>query len=159
MYKKISISSNMQEMMIPLKSLPVCTIVFNKVGQLIDQNQPALNFLKIKTMDDFRAKRLKVLNQSKYLVSIIQELKTGRIVQNEIYRLKYPDSDSAVISFNACMLNGITEVFMFQFFELPVSFRKAIPKQKFNGTKDLQNKSKTKDNKHRIKIHTSTSAV
>ena len=159
MYKKISISSNMQEMMIPLKSLPVCTIVFNKVGQLIDQNQPALNFLKIKTMDDFRAKRLKVLNQSKYLVSIIQELKTGRIVQNEICRLKYPDSDSAVISFNACMLNGITEVFMFQFFELPVSLGKTIPKQKFNGTKSLQNRSKSKEKNHRIKNHTNTPSV
>jgi len=159
MYKIISISSNMQEMMIPLKSLPVCAIVFNKVGHLIEINQPALNFLKIKTKDDFRAKRLKVLNDSKYLVSIIKELKTGKIVQNEIFKLIYPDSVYAVISFNACMLNGITDVFIFQFFEVSVSAGKALPKQKIKSTKGLQNISKAKENNHRIKILTSTSAV
>jgi len=159
MYKKISISSTLQEMMIPLKSLPVCAVVFDKYAQLIDLNQPALNFLKLKTIDEYKAKRLKVLTDCNYLVSIIQELQTGRIIQNEIYELKYPDSNSVVISFSACMLNGLSEVYLFQFFELSVSLGKSMPKQKLLRTKTLQNNNKALENKHRLNIHTNTSVL
>jgi len=159
MYKKISISSTLQEMMIPLKSLPVCAVVFDKYAQLIDLNQPALNFLKLKSIDEYKAKRLKVLTDCNYLVSIIQELQTGRIIQNEIYELKYPDSNSVVISFSACMLNGLSEVYLFQFFELSVSLGKSMPKQKLLRTKTLQNNNKALENKHRLNIHTNTSVL
>ena len=159
MYKKISISSTLQEMMIPLKSLPVCAVVFDKYAQLIDLKQPALNFLKLKTIDEYKAKRLKVLTDCNYLVSIIQELQTGRIIQNEIYELKYPDSNSVVISFSACMLNGLSEVYLFQFFELSVSLGKSMPKQKLLRTKTLQNNNKALENKHRLNIHTNTSVL
>jgi len=159
MYKKISISSTLQEMMIPLKSLPVCAVVFDKYAQLIDLNQPALNFLKLKTIDEYKAKRLKVLTDCNYLVSIIKELQTGRIIQNEIYELKYPDSNSVVISFSACMLNGLSEVYLFQFFELSVSLGKSMPKQKLLRTKTLQNNNKALENKHRLNIHTNTSVL
>ena len=159
MYKKISISSTLQEMMIPLKSLPVCAVVFDKYAQLIDLNQPALNFLKLKSIDEYKAKRLKVLIDCNYLVSIIKELQTGRIIQNEIYELKYPDSNSVVISFSACMLNGLSEVYLFQFFELSVSLGKSMPKQKLLRTKTLQNNNKALENKHRLNIHTNTSVL
>jgi len=159
MYKKISISSTLQEMMIPLKSLPVCAVVFDKYAQLIDLNQPALNFLKLKSIDEYKAKRLKVLTDCNYLVSIIKELQTGRIIQNEIYELKYPDSNSVVISFSACMLNGLSEVYLFQFFELSVSLGKSMPKQKLLRTKTLQNNNKALENKHRLNIHTNTSVL
>jgi len=159
MYKKISISSTLQEMMSPLKSLPVCAVVFDKYAQLIDLNQPALNFLKLKSIDEYKAKRLKVLTDCNYLVSIIQELQTGRIIQNEIYELKYPDSNSVVISFSACMLNGLSEVYLFQFFELSVSLGKSMPKQKLLRTKTLQNNNKALENKHRLNIHTNTSVL
>jgi len=159
MYKKISISSTLQEMMIPLKSLPVCAVVFDKYAQLIDLNQPALNFLKLKSIDEYKAKRLKVLTDCNYLVSIIQELQTGRIIQNEIYELKYPDSNSVVISFSACMLNGLSEVYLFQFFELSVSLGKSMPKQKLLRTKTLQNNNKALENKHILNIHTNTSVL
>jgi len=153
MYKYLPITSNMQEMMIMLKSLPVCTTIFDKDARLIDINQSAKNYLKIKAIDDYRTKRLKVLNDCNYLLSIIHELKTGRIITNKIYQVKYPDSNLSVISFSACMLNGINDVFLFQFFDLTASWDEVKPKHKNTGLKALQKINMIQENKNKQEIH------
>ena len=122
MYKYLPITFNVQELMVMMKSLPVCTTIFDKNGRLIDFNQPSKNFLNIKMLGDFRTKRLTALNDYNYLLSIIHELKTGRIFKNKLYQVKYPDSNSVVVCFSACMLNGLSDIFMFQFFELSGSW-------------------------------------
>jgi DNA-binding CsgD family transcriptional regulator len=153
MYKYINITSNMQEMMVMLKSLPACTTIFDKDARLIDLNQSAINYLKIKAIDDFKTKRLRVLNDCNYLLSIIQELKTGRIITNKIYQVKSPDSNLSVISFSACMINGKSDLFLFQFFELTASWDEVMPKRKQKGSKVLQQISKIQENKHKLAIH------
>jgi len=153
MYKYLTITSNMQEMMIMLKSLPVCTTIFDKDARLIDLNQSAINFLKINTIDDYKTKRLKVLNDCNYLLSIIQELKTGRIISNKIYQVKSPDSNLSVINFSACMLNGKSDFFLFQFFELSASIDADIPIHKNKGFKELQNLKMIQENNNKQEIH------
>ena len=143
----------MQEMMVMLKSLPVCTTIFDKNGALIDINQLAIDFLQIKTIDDYKTKRLRILNDCDYLVSIIHELKTGRIIRNKIYQLKYPDSNFSVINFSACMLNGTSDLFLFQFFELTATWDEVLPKHKHKGSKVLQRINKIQENKHKLEIH------
>jgi len=153
MYKYLTITSNMQEMMVMLKSLPVCATVLNKNGQLIDINQPALDLLKIKAIEDYKTRRLKILNDYNYLLAIIQELKTGKIIRNKVYQLKYPDSDSVLISFSACMLNGLQNVFLFQFFELSSLSEIPKPKQTQKGSKVLQNINLIQENRHKSDMH------
>ena len=62
MYKFFSIDSNYKEMMVMLKSLPTNTIVVDRFGKIIDSNQLALKFLKIKSFDDYKLKRWTALN-------------------------------------------------------------------------------------------------
>jgi len=150
MYKQISITSNVQEMMILMKSLPVCTAIYDKDARLIDINQSALNYLKIKAIDDYKTKRLKVLNDCNYLLSIIQELKTGRIIRNKIYQVKSPDSNVSVINFSASMLNGKSDLFLFQFFELTASWNDVLSKQE--NFKELQNINRIQENKKNLEV-------
>jgi len=55
MYKYLSITENLQEMMVMLKSLPAYTLVFDKKGNLVDLNRPAQQLLKISNVQEFNA--------------------------------------------------------------------------------------------------------
>jgi len=147
MYKYLPITSNIHEMMVMMNSLPVCTTVFDKNAQLIEINQSALNFLEIKTIDDFKTKRLRILNDCNYLLTIIQELRTGKIIQNKNYLLKYPDSNFAMISFSACMLSEFSDLFLFQFFELPTSYT-TLSKQEYTSSKVFQKINKVQESNY-----------
>ena len=150
MYKYLPITFNVQELMVMMKSLPVCTTIFDKNGRLIDFNQPSKNFLNIKMLGDFRTKRLTVLNDYNYLVSIIHELKTGKIFKNKLYQVKYPDSNSVVVCFSACMLNGLSDIFLFQFFELSGSWDIHLPRQKQVGSKALQGTTRIRNRTQKL---------
>jgi len=57
MYKYLPIVENVREMMVMLKSLPTCTIVFDSNSKIVNINKAALDFLKINLIDDYRVKR------------------------------------------------------------------------------------------------------
>jgi DNA-binding CsgD family transcriptional regulator len=116
MYKYLSITTNTQEMMVMLKSLPVSTIVFDSNAKIVDINQPALEFLKIKSIEDYGIKRWEALNDRNYIHLIIQKLKSGKIVRDKNFLLKCPDRKIISINYSACVLSGVKPVFIFQFF-------------------------------------------
>lgn len=118
MYKYLPISTQLQEMMVMLKSLPTNTVVVDKKGRVIDINQTALNFFKVKSIDDFSLKKWGALNNPLPIIKIVQQLKKGVLIQNKNFVLKAPDSTSINVIFSATMLNGAKEVFIFQFFEV-----------------------------------------
>jgi len=115
MYKYLSITRNEQEMMVMMRSLPVSTIVFDQNGKIIDINQPALNFFKIKSIEDYAIKKWEVLNNRNLILSIIKELKCGKVVIEKNQLLKCPDCNVKDIKFCASMLSGQKTVFIFQF--------------------------------------------
>lgn len=118
MYKYLSLTADIHEMMVMMNSLPTCTIVFDRFGKLVEINQPAMTFLGIKDIDDYRLKRWMVLNEPKFIKETIRTLATGIIVRDDLYIAKCPNKSSVILSFNACLLNGTKQAFLFQFFEL-----------------------------------------
>jgi len=122
MYKYLSLSADMQEMMVMMNSLPTCTIVFDRFGKLVEINQPAMTFLGIKNIDDYRLKRWLVLNDPQFTKETIRTLDRGVNIKDNLYIAKSPDGYSVMLAFNACLLNGTKKVFLFQFFELLDSF-------------------------------------
>lgn len=118
MYKYLRITSNLDEMMVMLKSLPTNTVIVDKKGKIVDINQPALNFLSVRALDDFKIKRWGVVNESNYLLNTICELNTGRVIREKTYSLKIPDGGFVNVKFSAGMLNGSRSLFIFQFTEI-----------------------------------------
>jgi len=148
MYKYLPLTENVQEMMVMLKSLPTCTIVFDSKSQVVDINKAALDFLKINSVDDFRIKRWGILNDCDNLKEIIQRLKTGKTIHNKSVTLRYPDYASASVSFSACMLNGARNIFIFQFFEISpypyLDYKSFIP-QAYKNLNIIDKKPKNND--------------
>jgi hypothetical protein len=128
MYKYLSIAPNLQEMMVMLGSLPACTIVFDQNEKIIEINQPALDFLQVKSLNDYRLKKWIVLNDTKYLKKIIHELKVGKIVKSRTSLIRCPDYHFINVNICACMLTGVKKVFVFQFFELRISLQEYLDK-------------------------------
>jgi len=121
MYKYLAISGNVQEMMVMLKSLPICTIVFDQVAMLVDMNQRALDFFGIQNIGDYRMKKWIVLNNQKDLQRSIEKLKTGNVIRDKSQIVKCPDYSFSIVNFSACMLSGVSKVYIFQFFKLSTS--------------------------------------
>lgn len=118
MYKYLQITTDLKEMMVMLKSLPVNTVVVDKKGKLVDINQPASDFLKIRGINDYRIKRWRVLNDNLNLQKIIHKLKKGEIILKSYYLLNCPNGDFISVNFSASMLNGSCDIFIFQFYEI-----------------------------------------
>lgn len=121
MYKYLSIAENLNEMMLMLKSLPACTLVFDKKSNLVDMNKPALQLLKINNIQEFNARRDRVFSTSDYIKTIIRELKKGNTVRYAKTLLNYENEGHTVIELCACMINGREELFLFQLFEISLS--------------------------------------
>jgi hypothetical protein len=121
MYKYLSIAENLKEMMLMLKSLPACTLVFDKRSNLVDLNKPALQLLRINNAQEFNAKRDEVFPTNDYIKTIIKELKKGNTVRHAKTLLKYANDGHTVVELCACMVNGLQELFVFQLFEISFS--------------------------------------
>lgn len=126
MFKYLLLSATLREMMVMLTSLPTCTVAFDRNAKLVEINQSALSFFKIKSVDDFKLKRWRVLNDYIYIQRIIKQLNTGAVVKDVICVVKTPEHASVIINFSACMLNGPSKVFLFQFFEFSDSSSRLI---------------------------------
>lgn len=120
MFKYLPIATNLQEMMIMLKSLPTCTIVLDKKCKVVEINQLALDFLNVRSKDDYRVKRIGVLNDRTYMKTILNELIRGYVIQDKIHFVNCADGRFRVVNFSACMIEGLSKMFIFQFFELEI---------------------------------------
>jgi len=118
MYKYLSITENLKEMMVMLKSLPANTLVFDKKGNLVDLNRPAQQLLKISNVQEFYAVQDKFFPANDYIKTIIRELKRGNTVRNAKTLLKCADDCQAIVELCACMINGCQDLFLFQLFEI-----------------------------------------
>jgi DNA-binding CsgD family transcriptional regulator len=118
MYKQLPITSNISEMLVSVKSLPICTIVFDVKADLVDMNKLASDFLKIDNLDDYLNKKSAIEIDYLKLSKIITKLKKGLSVFDEIISISSVDGKSMEIVFNACMLCGSQRVFLFQFFDV-----------------------------------------
>jgi len=118
MYKYLSITENLQEMMVMLKSLPAYTLVFDKQSNLVEINEPALKLLNISNVQEFNEKKDEVFPTQDYIKTIIRELKKGNTVRHAKTLLKYGNDSQAIVELCACMINGCQDLFLFQLFEI-----------------------------------------
>ncbi|ADQ78577.1 hypothetical protein Palpr_0417 [Paludibacter propionicigenes WB4] len=118
MYKYLSLTGNLQEMMIMLKSLPAFTLIFDRKSNLVDINEPALKLLKLRSIEDFNNRKGEMFPKSDYIKTIIQDLKQGKTVRYEKTQIKYADNSIGVIELCACMINGQKDLYLFQLFEI-----------------------------------------
>jgi hypothetical protein len=122
MYKYLSLTENLQEMMVMLKSLPAYTLVFDKKNNLVEINESALKFLKLSNIEEFNVRKDEVFPTHDYIKTIIRELKQGKIVRHARTLLKYVDDSQVVVELCACMINGSSkDLFLFQLFEISPS--------------------------------------
>jgi len=119
MYKYLSITQDLQEMMIMLKSLPACTLVFDEKNRLVDMNIQAMKLLKINDISEIQGQECKLFIMSNYLKNIIRELKKGTLIHHAKMTVKCSDNSMVFVDFSACMLNGAEDLFIFQLFEIP----------------------------------------
>lgn len=120
MYKYLSIGKNLQEIMIMLKSLPACSFVLNKKMEQVDINQSALNLLKIDDINDFQDGGSDLFFDALLLKATVLEMKKGKTVKSAKTMLKCSDGDLVLAELCACMVNGVSDLFLFQFFEVPL---------------------------------------
>jgi len=120
MFKYLPITSTLQEMMIMLKSLPTCTIVLDKNSNVVEINQLTLSFLNVRSKDDYKLRRIGVLNDLDYIKTILKELSTGREIRDKSHFVICVGGQSKVINFSACMIEGSTKMFIFQFYEVTI---------------------------------------
>ena len=103
-----------------LKSLPACSFVLNKKMELVDINQPALKLLKIDDINDFQYGGSDLFFDALLLKATVLEMKKGKTVKSVKTMLKCPDGDLILAELCACMVNGVSNLFLFQFFEVPL---------------------------------------
>jgi DNA-binding CsgD family transcriptional regulator len=118
MYKYLSIVDDVLEMMIMLKSLPACTLVFDINMKLVDANQQALNKLKIQCIDDFSNKGCAMFIDPVLFKDLMLDMKRGKMVRSAKMLLKCADGSLILAEFSACMINAKCDLFIFQFFEV-----------------------------------------
>ncbi len=120
MFKYLPITSNLKEMMIMVNSLPTCTLVLDKNCNLVEINQMALKFLNLKSKDDYKVKRTGILNDVNYLKSMLKELAAGREIRDKSHFVHCVGGQTKVVNFSACLIEGPTKMYIFQFYEIPV---------------------------------------
>lgn len=120
MYKYLHIANDVKEMMVMLKSLPACSLVFDKNGNLIDANKPALQLLRIDNLQEFNGIQNDVFTIPNYINRTIPELKKGNTVRSKVL-LNFTNSGYTIVELYGCMINGCLDVFLFQLFEISLS--------------------------------------
>jgi len=120
MFKYLPITTSLQEMMIMLNSLPTCSIVLDLECRIVEINKPALDFLSIESKNDYRIKRISLLNDLNYIKKIQKKLITGHVIRDQNFLVNCANGQSRLISFNACAIEGVSKMFIFQFFDLAI---------------------------------------
>ena len=120
MFKYLPITTSLQEMMIMLNSLPTCSIVLDLECRIVEINKPALDFLGIESKNDYRLKRISFLNDLNYIKRIQKKLITGHVIRDQNFLVNCANGQSRLISFNACAIEGVSKMFIFQFFDLAI---------------------------------------
>lgn len=118
MYKNVTIVDGVEVMMIMLDSLPICSIVFDDSGKLIQINRLAQKLLHAKSADDCRGNEGLFFSEIETLHEAIKILKRGVDINGKRVVLRCLDGTFVQATFNACMLYGVNKVFLFQFYEL-----------------------------------------
>jgi len=121
MYTYLTLIEDIKEMVVMINSLPTCTIVFDNNAELLDMNKLASDFLGITNRDDYLSGKLKLETDYGYILKLIEELKTGKNIYNERLKFERVDKSEVCVGFSASMLYGSKSVFLFQFFEVPLS--------------------------------------
>jgi hypothetical protein len=120
MFKYLPITSTLHEMMIMLNSLPTCTVVLDRDCNVVEINQLALEFLNIKAKCDYKLRRIGVINDLEYIKNILKKLATGRDIRDKSHFVICAGGQSKVVNFSACMIEGTTKMFIFQFYEVAI---------------------------------------
>lgn len=120
MFKYLPITSNLQEMMIMVNSLPTCTIVLDRHCKVVEINQLGLKFLNVNSKEDFKLKRTGVLNDVNHIKGVLKELATGREIRDKSHFIHCVGGQSKVVNFSACMIDGASKMFIFQFYEVAI---------------------------------------
>lgn len=116
MYNYFTLLDDLQEMMTLFKSLPVCTIIFNKNAEIIDMNQAASDFLKITYPMDGIVKRMKI-EMDEQFYDITSRLKNGEIFSSVRFRFILTEHKSVIVRLNPSLFCGLKDLFVFQFSE------------------------------------------
>lgn len=117
MYNYFTLLDDLQDTLIFLRSLPVCTIVFNKNADIIDINNAASDFLKIRNIKEYTSRKLKLEVDSQFH-TITEGLQKGETTGNVMFEFKRPDHSSVSVHLNASLFYGLKDVFIFQFSEI-----------------------------------------
>lgn len=144
MFKYLSLTATLQEMMIMVRSLPTATIVLNRNCEIVEINQLGLEFLNIQSKDDCKVKRIGVLNNLNSIRLIQKTLITGRVIRNKNHLINCLDGRSIMVNFSACMIQGMDKMFLYQFFEL-AEFKMNIADQFIQTTRRINNPKEFKD--------------
>ncbi|MBV5281095.1 MAG: hypothetical protein JZU53_01540 [Paludibacter sp.] len=118
MFKYLLLTATLKEMMIMVKSLPTATLVLNRNCEIVEINQSGLDLFKIKSKNDYRVKRIGVLNNLHSIKRIQNTLISGKMIRDKSYLINCIDGKSIMVNFSASMIEGSSKMFIYQFFEL-----------------------------------------
>jgi len=114
MHNYFTLLDNLQEMLSTINSVSDCCIVFNKKSEIIEMNNAAANFLKIKNIEDYRSKKIK-LDIDKEFYNIIERVLKGEKVHNVKFSFKCIENNSVSVNLKVTLFYGLKDVFIFQF--------------------------------------------
>ena len=116
MINYFTLLDNLQEMLQSLKSISTCSIVFNQKSNIIDMNQSAADFLKIKNIEDYTSGKLKI-DIDKEFYNITERVIKGEIITNEKFNFKTIDENLLSVNLKVTLFYGLKDIFIFQFSE------------------------------------------
>lgn len=117
MYNYFALFDNLEETLSVLRSLPICTVVFNKNGEIIDINRAASKLLKINNVEAYTCRELK-LELDNQFYTITKNLQNGEKICNVKFKFKRPDNSFVYVNLNSTLLLGLKDLFIFQFSEI-----------------------------------------
>lgn len=120
MFKYLQITNTLQEMMIMINSLPSCTIVLDVKSRIVEINKPGLEFLSVDSKDDYRLKRMLLINDFDYIRKVQMRLISGHVLQDKIFSINFLNGQTRLVNFSGCMIEGVSRMFLFQFFDLSI---------------------------------------
>ena len=117
MHNYFTLLNDLEETLSILRSLPVCIIVFNKNGEIIDINRAASKLLKINNVDAYTCRKLK-LELDNQFYTITKNLQNKEKICDVKFRFKRPDNSFVDVNLNSTLLLGLKDMFIFQFSEI-----------------------------------------
>ncbi len=114
MYNYFAILDNLQEELNMLRYSPTCAIVFDKNAEIIDINKAASDFFKIKNIEDYTSRKLKLEIDNQFY-KITEDLKIKKILCNEKFKFKLADKNSEFVNLKISLFYGLKDMYLFQF--------------------------------------------